>query len=160
MLMSILAPFYTIGILLDNIFLFLYRNFPSFMINVCLSVISSIVFISIINNALFNPPEQPLTRAEIIYEQKKQEQEQEQEIENKIILLKKEHQSVKRLPEPYDQVSFENSVKYQGDYQFNLDNPILTKPKPGQTLIYRLGQSGSILSTVVPKNSTAVFENI
>lgn len=151
--------FYTIGILLDSIFLFLYRNFPSFMINVCLSVILSIVFISIINNALFNPPES--IQDQINYENKVI-QEIRQETSNKIASFKKQHelQIVKRLPEPYDQVSFENSVKYQGDYQFNLDNPILTKPIPGQTLIYRLGQSGSMLSTVVPKNSSAVFENI
>lgn len=159
MLMSIFTPFYTLGLLIDNIFWFLYRNFPSFIINACLLVVLSAVFISVINNALFNPPEQPLTRAEIIYEQKKQKQ--EQEIENKIILLKKDKlQFVKRLPEPSDQVNFNDSVKYQGDYQFNLNNPILTKPKPGQTLIYRLGQSGSMLSTVVPKTSTFVFENI
>jgi len=159
MLMSILSPFYTLINLLDNIFLFLYRNFPSFIINACLSVILSAVFISIINNALFNPPEHIQDQIErehkIILDIR-------QETANKIASFKKQQNIdfVKRLPEPSDDVSYEHSVKYQGDYQFNLDNPILTKPIPGQTLIYRLGQSGSMLSTVVPKTSTAVFENI
>jgi hypothetical protein len=158
MLMSIFTPFYTIGVLLDNLILFLYINFPSFMINVCLSIIFSVVFISIINNALFNPPEHIQDQ---INHENKIIQEIRQETSNKIALLKKDKlQFVKRLPEPSDQVNFHDSVKYQGDYEFNLDNPILTKPIPGQTLIYKLGQSGSMLSTVVPNNSTAVFENI
>lgn len=156
---SILSTFYTLGLLLDNIFLFLYRNFPSFIINACLSIILSVVFISVINNSLFNPPEHIQDQIErehkIILDIR-------QETENKIASFKKQRelQFVKRLPEPSDQVSFHESVKYQDDYQFNPDNPILTKPIPGQTLIYRLGQSGSMLSTVVPDNSTAIFENI
>lgn len=156
---SILRPFYTLINLLDNIFLFLYRNFPSFIINSCLSIISSVVFISIINNSLFNPPEHIQDQ---IDHKNKIIKDIRQEIANKIASLKKRQNIdfVKRLPEPSDAVSFHESVKYQGDYQFNLDNPILTKPIPGQTLIYRLGQSGSMLSTVVPNNSTAIFENI
>lgn len=156
---SILSPFYTLINLLDNLVLFLYTHFPSFIINACLSIILSVVFISVINNALFNPPEHIQDQIErehkIILDIR-------QETANKIASLKKRQNIdfVKRLPEPSDAVSFHESVKYQGDYQFNLDNPILTKPIPGQTLIYRLGQSGSMLSTVVPNNSTAIFENI
>jgi hypothetical protein len=152
MLMSILASFYTLV-------LFLYTHFSSFIINAGLSVILSAVFISIINNALFNPPEHIQDQ---IDREHKIILDIRQEIANKIESLKKRQNIdfVKRLPEPSDQVNFHDSVKNQGDYQFNIDNPILTKPKPGQTLIYRLGQSGSMLSTVVPTNSTAVFENI
>jgi hypothetical protein len=151
--------FYTLSVLLDNLRLFLYTNFKSFIINACLLIILSAVFISVINNALFNPPEhiqdQIDSEHKIILDLR-------QETANKITLLKKQHelQFVKHLPEPTDQVSYEHSLKYQSDYEFNLDNPILTKPIAGQTLIYKLGQSGSILSTVVPDNNTAVFENI
>ena len=56
---------YTIGLLLDNLILFLYRNFPSFIVNVSLLILLSIVGISIINNSLFNPPEHILDSIEI-----------------------------------------------------------------------------------------------
>jgi len=135
--------------LLDKLVLFLYTNFSSFIINVCLSIILSSVFISIINNSLFNPPERIQDQIDH---------------ENKIIKdLQQETpklQFVKRHIEPPDEVSYEQSLKYQGDYEFNPDNPMLTKPITGQTLIYTLGQSGSMLSTVVPDNSTAIFKNI
>ena len=155
---SIFTPFYTLGLLIDNIILFLYNNFSSFIINACLSIILSSVFISIVNNSLFNPPEHIQDQ---IDHENKLIQDLRQETANKIILLKKDKlQFIKHLPEPSDQVSYETSLKYQSDYEFNLDNPILTKPVPGQTLIYNLGQSGSMLSTVIPDNSTAIFENI
>lgn len=147
---SILGPFYTLGLLIDNIILFLYTNFLSFIINVCLLVILCAVFISIINNSLFNFPEQPLILDKII-EQKEIPYQQPQKIE-----LIKQH----TVQEPSDEISYDMSLKYQNDYESNPLNPIYTTPKPGQNLIYTLGQSGFVLSTVVPENSTAIFENI
>jgi hypothetical protein len=65
----IYGPFYTLGLLLykivNQIVLFLYTSFPSFIVNVSLLILLSIVGISIINNSLFNPPEHILDSIEI-----------------------------------------------------------------------------------------------
>lgn len=139
--------FYTLGLLLDKIVLFLYTSFPSFIVNVSLLILLSIVGISIINNSLFNPPEHIMNSIE--------QKNRATIIED----IKKEIPTVKK-PEPSDQISYDTSLKYQNNYEFNSDNPILTTPKPGETLIYTLGQGGFMLSTVVPNNSKAIFENI
>ena len=149
---------YTIGLLLDNLILFLYRNFPSFIVNVSLLILLSIVGISIINNSLFNPPEHILDSIEIEKKYIEIEQKNIEDFKKHIEDIKKETPNVK--PEPSDQISYDTSLKYQNNYEFHSDNPRLTIPKPGETLIYTLGQGGFMLSTVVPNNSKAIFENI
>lgn len=133
---NIAGLFYILYKLLHNIFVYLYENFSSFIVNVSSSVILSVIFICIIN----------------------------QNEKGGVLGLKHETLNkitqIQKLKEPSDQVSYEMSLKYQSDYEFNPLNPILTVPKPGQTLTYRLGQGGYMLSTVVPNDSTAIFENI
>lgn len=137
----ITAPLNFLGYILNN-YLF------SFILNLCVIIMLSSVFLSIINNSLFNLPEM--------------------ETVNKITIDKKldtllqidilKHEILKKLPEPTDSISYENSIKYQGEYQFNPLNPKLSKFKPNDSIIIPLGQSGFLLSTVIPEKSDALFE--
>jgi len=139
------------GYLIDN-------YLASFILNISILVILSLVSISILNNSIFNPEILLINIHENILEnilEKKPEtisitqEEVQQKVDNLI--------SYTRLSVP-NGVSFDKSLTMQNDYEYNLDNPRLTKPKPGSRLIIPLGHSGAVLSTDVPANSSAVFE--
>lgn len=137
-----------IGYLIDN------YTF-SLILNISILIILSIVTISILNNSIFNPEIIVINTPEKLKIKKEFTQEEVQkEVQEKVEV------SYKRLPVPDGVVSFDKSLTMQADYRYNLDNPRLTRPKPGSTLIIPLGRSGTVLTTIVPANSSAVFEGI
>ena len=135
------------GYLIDN-------YLASFILNISILVILSLVSISILNNSIFNPQILFINIHKNIHEKIPEtisitQEEVQQKVDNLI--------SYTRLSVP-NGVSFDKSLTMQNDYEYNLDNPRLTKPKPGSRLIIPLGHSGTVLTTDVPTNSSAIFE--
>ena len=138
----ITVPLNFLGYILNN-YLF------SFILNLCVIIMLSSVFLSIINNSLINLPEMETVHKITI----------DKKLDTLLQIATIKHEILKKkLPEPTDSVSYENSIKYQGEYQFNPLNPKLSKFKPNDSIIIPLGQSGFLLSTVIQEKSDALFE--